>query len=107
VSVPSRTPILPEYGTAPTEATRVQVAEARDRRLAEARTLLRNATREAHEAEAAYKRVQRDYQRGSIEADDWAEQRPQLIEERDAARAELERLQEQARDVEEWGDVRR
>jgi hypothetical protein len=29
--------------------------------------------------------VRRDYQRGAIDAEDWAEQRPQLISEREAA----------------------
>jgi hypothetical protein len=57
-----------------------------------ARTALADAEREAKLAGEAYERVRRDYQRGAIEADDWAEQRPQLQEELDGAEAALGRV---------------
>lgn len=74
------------------EATRRQLGDERNRKLTELQSLRDQAEREAKAAESALERVRRDYQRGVIEAEDWAEQRPQLREERDAARAEASRL---------------
>ena len=82
------------------EATRAQLAEARDRKLGEVRALREQAEREARVAAEALARVRRDYQRGAIEADDWAEQRPQLTEECDAAQAQAKRMREKECEVE-------
>jgi hypothetical protein len=88
------------------EATKEQLAEARDRKLAEVGALRKDAESELRASEERLIRVRRDYQDGAIEREDWAEQRPQLIEERDGARAEAERLREQEREVETWGELR-
>ncbi|MGH2966328.1 MAG: recombinase family protein [Solirubrobacterales bacterium] len=87
------------------EATKARMQEAHDSRLATVQAELRSAKREAKLADEAYTRVQRDYQRGAIEADDWAEQRPQLIEERDAAMAAVDRLQAKLPEVESWTEL--
>jgi len=49
--------------------------------------------------------VKLDYQDGKIEADDWTEQRPRLIAERDAAQAEVERSRRQETDLLSIGDL--
>ena len=77
------------------DATRRQV-EARlatDRALAADALAL--AEREAAAAAERLRRVRRAFQDGVIEAADWADQRPGLIAERDAAEAEVQRLREQ------------
>lgn len=53
---------------------------------------LERAEREQVQADAAYSRVQRHYQDGRIEPEDWAEQRPGLLEAREATSAAVERL---------------
>ena len=74
------------------EATRQQLAEARDRKLTEVRALRSQADGEAHRAVDRLARVRRDYQDGKLAADDWSEQRDQLIVELGAAQSEAERL---------------
>jgi Recombinase zinc beta ribbon domain len=88
------------------EATRRQLAESRDRKLAEVRALLEQAKAEARRAEGRLARVRGHYQDGKLDPDDWAEQRVQLTEELDAAGSELERLRDQEQEVSSWGELR-
>jgi DNA invertase Pin-like site-specific DNA recombinase len=88
------------------EETRRSIAEARDRKLAEVRALREEAEHEARRAEERLARVRRDYTDGRLDADDWREFRAELGSERDAARAEAERLETQLREVERWGAVK-
>jgi site-specific DNA recombinase len=81
------------------DATRAAVTEAHQAKAAQARALAAQAEREAQRAEARYSRVRRDYQDGKLAADDWTEQRDELIAERDAARAEVERHRQQEADI--------
>ncbi|HWK25378.1 MAG TPA: recombinase family protein [Solirubrobacter sp.] len=78
------------------DATRRQVETQLSAQVAEVGAQLERAEREASLAIERYRRVQRDYQNGVIDGADWAEQRPDLIAERDAATAEVERLRAQA-----------
>jgi DNA invertase Pin-like site-specific DNA recombinase len=55
-----------------------------------------DADSEAQRAEARIARVQRAFQDGHIEAEDYAQQRAQLLEERDAAQAAADRAREHA-----------
>jgi Recombinase/Recombinase zinc beta ribbon domain len=87
------------------EATRAQVAESRDRKIAEVQTLMLDAEREAQLATERLDRVRRDYQDGKLDADDWREQREQLTEELDGAKREAARLADQEREIDSWGDV--
>jgi hypothetical protein len=64
------------------------------------------AQREARLADERLTRVRRDYADGRLGAADWLEFREELGAERDAARAELDRLAEQEREVESWGELR-
>jgi site-specific DNA recombinase len=77
-------------------ATRDQVITAMAARRAETNALRHEADRQVALAESRLARVRRDYQDGALAATDWAEQRNELTTERDAARAELERLEERA-----------
>lgn len=88
------------------EATRAAIAQARDRKLAEVQALLDAAEREVQRAEERLARVRRDYTDGRLDAEDWREFKRELTAERDAARAELQRLEAQYREVEEWARVR-
>ena len=63
---------------------------------------MQDTTRAEREASDALARVKRDYTSGALSAEDWAELRPELTEERDGARAELERLHAQTVDIESW-----
>jgi DNA invertase Pin-like site-specific DNA recombinase len=85
------------------EATRQQLAEARDRKLAEVRMLRSQAEAERHRAEERLARVRRDYLEDRISAEDWASFRDELGAELQAAKAEADRLVEQAEEVERWG----
>ena len=88
------------------EETRRSIAEARDRKLAEVRALREQAEHEARRAEERLARVRRDYADGRLDAEDWRDFRAELGAERDAARAEAERLATQLHDVERWGAVK-
>jgi hypothetical protein len=88
------------------EATRRTIADARDRKLTEIRALREQAEREVRLADERLARVRRDYTDGRLVAEDWREFREELGTERDAARAELDRLAEQQRDAEGWGELR-
>jgi Recombinase zinc beta ribbon domain len=87
------------------EATKQTLSDARDRKLAEVRALHEEAEREAQRADERLTRVRGHYQEGKIEPDDWAEQRPQLTTERDAAHAEAKRLQEAQAEAEADPDL--
>jgi DNA invertase Pin-like site-specific DNA recombinase len=87
------------------EATRTAIAEARDRKLAEVGALRAAAEQEAQRAEGRLRRVRRDYTDGKLDADDWRDFKTELGAERDAARAEAERLASQHADVERWGEL--
>ena len=63
---------------------------------ARAAEALVQAEREANAAQERYQRVQRSFQDGIIEPEDWAEQRPGLIAGREAAEAEVTRVREHA-----------
>lgn len=88
------------------EATRQQLAEGRDRKLAEVRALREGAEDEAQRASERLSRVRRDYQDGKLAADDWAEQREQLTAECDGATAEAESLRKRESEVSNWGELR-
>jgi hypothetical protein len=66
---------------------------------ARAADALAQAEREASAAQERYQRVQRAFQGGVIEAEDWAEQRPGLIAEREAAEAAVARACEHGREL--------
>ena len=85
------------------EATRAAVAEATDRKVAEIKALRVGAEKEAQLADDRLARVRRHFQDGSITADDWADQRDQLTEERDAAQAEAERLRTSEQETADGG----
>jgi DNA invertase Pin-like site-specific DNA recombinase len=76
------------------EATREQVADQLDRRLAEARSLRDSADAEAGCTAANLARVRADYKAGDISAEDWRELRGELDAELAAANAEAERMAE-------------
>jgi DNA invertase Pin-like site-specific DNA recombinase len=88
------------------EATRQTIFNARNRKLAEIRALYEQAEQEARRAEERLARVRRDYADGRLDAEDWREFRTELSGEREAARAEAERLGGQLREVERWGELR-
>lgn len=88
------------------EATREQLAEAADRKLAETRALLHEAEQEAQRADERMARVRRDYQDGALDADDWRDQREQLASEQEGARAEVERLRHHEHAIAEIGVLR-
>jgi site-specific DNA recombinase len=88
------------------EATRQTITNARDCKLAEIRAVHEQAEREARLADERLARIRRDYTDGRITAEDWHEFRGELRAERDAARAEADRLAAQQREVEAWGELR-
>jgi DNA invertase Pin-like site-specific DNA recombinase len=88
------------------EATRAQLSEAVDRRLAEVRALRDEAEAEERRAVEAFSRIRRDYKKGQLSASEWQEFRSELTEERDAAAAEAARLREQEREIAERGALR-
>ena len=89
------------------DQTRQQIEQAIARKVEETRTLRQQAEHEAARAEERLARVRRDYQDKRITPEDWAEQRDELTGERDAARAEANRLTgreaEAAAEVEQLG----
>lgn len=88
------------------EATRRAIAEARNHKLAEVRALRDAAETEVQRAEERLGRVRRDYTDGKLDADDWRSFKAELMPQRDAARAQAERLAAQHAEVERWGEVR-
>jgi len=88
------------------EATRAQVADARDRKLEEVTALAKHSLQEKRRAEERLARVRRDYTDGEISAKEWTEFRGELEGELAAAGAEVERLDRQRIEVEAWEGVK-
>ena len=87
------------------EATRRQLAEARDAKLAEVRALLTDADREVAKLVDARDRVDRDYLAGNLAR---RESRPPHWQGRhglQGAKAQADRLRDQEREVEDWGEL--
>lgn len=87
------------------DATRRQLAESRDLKLAEVRALVEQAETDRRRAEERLERVRRDYQNELIAPDDWSEQREQLTAELTATTGKVEQLQRQVSEVEAWGEL--
>jgi DNA invertase Pin-like site-specific DNA recombinase len=87
------------------DATREQLAEARDHKLAEVRALAEQAEVEKRRSEERLARVRRDYADGKLPAEDWTEFRTELTAELNGATAEVDRLALQAAEVEAWGEL--
>ncbi len=85
------------------DATRQRIQDRASSALVAAREALEQAERESTTAETKLARVRGHYQAGKIEADDWAEQRPQLTAELDAAREAAQRAREHVQQVEQGG----
>ena len=83
------------------EATRKQMASATERKLAEARELLKQAQHEEQESEARLKRVKRDYFNDDLTAAEWREAREELEPELEAAKAETQSLKKRLQEAEE------
>jgi site-specific DNA recombinase len=77
------------------EGTRKQLADARDRKLSEARALLAAAESEGQAAAERLERIKRDYANGELSAAEWRDFRSELEPEAAAAEAEAKRLREQ------------
>lgn len=82
------------------DATRAQMREAREQKLAEVQALLAAAEREAVAAAEGIARVERDYSRGKLDVDDWKRITANLKQEAEAAEAERDRLRDQFAQVE-------
>jgi DNA invertase Pin-like site-specific DNA recombinase len=87
------------------EATRTQMSESVERKLAEIRALLEAAEREAEAASARLARVKDDYVAGELNAAEWRELRADLEPEAQAAAAERQRLATQLAEVEAAPDL--
>jgi site-specific DNA recombinase len=87
------------------DATRAAIAEAGVRLLAETRGALDHARHEATRAHERLARVRRDYQDGKLDADEWREHKAELGAERDAASAEVGRLEARMAEVERGADM--
>jgi len=70
------------------------------------RALRDEAEHEVRKAEERLARVRRDYTDGKLDASEWREFHDELGTEREAARAQAERLTTQQREVEAWGELR-
>jgi len=81
------------------EASIAAIAEAMDSELTEAETMLAESEREEARAGDRLTRVRRDYQDGRLDAEDWREQRQELIAQQNAAAASAARLRRQRDEV--------
>jgi hypothetical protein len=88
------------------EATRAQLNEAVDRRVAEVRTLREEAEAEERRSVEALARIRRDYKGGHLSASEWRGFREELTEEHEAAAAEAVRLREQEGEIADRGALR-
>lgn len=79
------------------EATAEQVKAVAAQRVVDIRTLREEAERELTTAGERLARIKRAMQDGYLDAEDYAEQRAELLAEQDAANANVERLREQER----------
>jgi DNA invertase Pin-like site-specific DNA recombinase len=82
------------------EATRLQLTDARERKLTEVGALGHQAEQEVRRAEERLARVRRDYTDGNLDAADWVSFRDELTAEMEAARAEAARLRQSEIEVE-------
>jgi site-specific DNA recombinase len=73
-------------------ATKAQIVSELDAKVTDTRTQREGAEMQLKLAESRFDRVRRDYQDGHLAADDWHDQRVQLLDEKTAAAAEVERL---------------
>jgi site-specific DNA recombinase len=78
------------------EATKQAVTERSSAKLAEIDALRDQADRDLARAEDRLTRVRRAFQDGKLDADDWREQRAELMADLEAAKAQVQRLQAQA-----------
>jgi signal transduction histidine kinase len=83
------------------EGTRQKVADATNARLAEVRAQSQRAEREAAELRSQQARVERDYRRAALPAEDYARFRAEIASELEAVGAEAERLAAHADEVRE------
>jgi multidrug efflux pump subunit AcrA (membrane-fusion protein) len=74
------------------EATRAHVADQLNHRIDEARAQAARAEREATELATQADRIERDYRRGALPAEDYARLRNEIASERTATAAEAKRL---------------
>jgi hypothetical protein len=82
------------------EATRQAIEEARDRKLAEVRSLLAEAERESARVADRLARIRRDYTEGHLDVADWQSFRAELrgaLHDEKKLRAIVKRLEERAR----------
>lgn len=84
------------------EATRQAIEEARDRKLAEVRSLLAEAERESARVADRLARIRRDYTEGHLDVADWQSFRAELEADQAAATAEADRLRAAEQDAEGW-----
>jgi DNA invertase Pin-like site-specific DNA recombinase len=87
------------------EATRAQLAESRDHKLAEVRALRQQAEREVTRLRSESSRVTSDYRSGDLNASRYEPLIGDIESELTAAEAEAERLRGQERQVREWGEL--
>jgi DNA invertase Pin-like site-specific DNA recombinase len=87
------------------EATQARIAERMTAAVAESQQTVAEAESDAAGAEAKLARVRGHYQEGRIEPEDWAEQRPVLTAELEAAKQALSRAQAHAQQVAQQGPV--
>ena len=82
-------------------ATRRAMEKNLEHRTDELRAMISQAETELRQASERLDRVRRAFQDGRIESDDWREQRPELLGERAAAEAALDRLRTQERTLDD------
>ena len=76
------------------DATRAAIAAAQGAKLTEIGALHQQAERDEAQAQERLTRVKRDYMDGSLDAADWQEFRDELTAEFEAARAQIEQLEQ-------------
>ena len=87
------------------DATREQLREAVERKVAEVKAQCEAAERDAQEAVARLDRVKRDYANGDLTAAEWRELRADFEPEREAAEGAVQRLRKQLAATEESAAV--
>lgn len=87
------------------DATRRQIADARDGKLVELRALAAQAEGEKHRAEERIDRVRRDYMDGEITATDWNMFKDDLGAQLEASTAAVDQITERLEAVEAWGEI--
>ncbi len=87
------------------EATRRQLADARDAKLAEVRALLTDAEREVATLADAHDRIDRDYLAGNLAPESHDRLAARVADELQGANAQADRLRDQKREVDSWGEL--